>query len=293
VSLKAVLLVTVAAVLGGCSVLGSSGPTEVAKGEYYSAGNPAFDSFFIQLHELQVEVLAAPEEPRQVRSAVTKSVALQADASDESLDQRLRAELKKLEQRGLRVRLEVPDSPAADASATLHVSEGSVPSPLRSSLPEQATRLVRSRNRMQAVRDQLEQLRVVGIQLEGNVDRDFRVEGPWKRDEVRRNLSDGQKLITLMQARTQEVRERDVKLLALLSGAATTDASLGKVATFTPPPPPEESKPAQRAAPRPRSGAKPSAAAPSKPAAAPAKPREDEGASPKPVQGNAPAEIEP
>lgn len=289
-SLKAALLVT-ASLLGACSVFGSSKPTAVAKGEYYSAGKPTFDSFFIRLHELQVELLAAPGEPQRARSDATESLGLTVEASDESLAQRLREELSKLQQQGLRVRLEVPESPAPDASATLHTSESAAASPLRKSLPEQATRLVRSRNRMQAIADELDALRVTGITLEGNVDTEFRVDGPWKRDEVRRNLGDGQKLITLMQARAKEVHQRDIQLLALLSSAATTDANLGKVAAYVPPPPPsEEAKPARRAATRSSAPAKP-ASAPAAPA--PPKPRDDEAAAPKPVQGNAPAEIEP
>jgi hypothetical protein len=286
VSLRAALLLT-ASLLGACNLLGSPGPSVVAKGEYYSAGKPAFDSFFIQLYELQVELLGAPNEPKQARGDVAKSLGLTVDASDDSLAQRLREELKKLQQQGLRARFEVPESPAADASVTLHTSESAASSPLRSSLPEQGTRLVRSRNRMQAIVEALEKLRVMAVLLDSNVERDFRVEGPWKRDEVRRNLNDGQKLITLMQARAKEVRAQDAKLLSLLADAATTDANLGKVATYTPPPPADEPKPAKRVAPR-ASGPAKAAATPK-----PAKPREDEAAAPKPVQGNAPAEIEP
>ena len=36
--------------LSACTVLGSSGPTEVARGEYYAAGKPEYDAFFIELH---------------------------------------------------------------------------------------------------------------------------------------------------------------------------------------------------------------------------------------------------
>lgn len=298
-SLKASLLIS-AALLTSCSILAPQGPTEVARGEYYSAGKPAFDSFFIALYELQVELLAAPGALQQARRNLAHAVGLTAEASDESLASRLRQELKKLESQGLRLRLEVPDSPAADASATLHASESAVSSALRSKLPEEATRLVRSRNRMQLTRAQLEKLRVTGIQLETKVDAEFRVAGPWKRDEVRRNLADGQKLITLMQARAQEIEDQDKRLLALVATAATTDPHLGKPAADAPPPE-EPTKPGKRGH-RPATGgvkpsapaaAKPSTSAAAKPSApATAKPAED-GAAPKAVQGTAPAEIEP
>jgi hypothetical protein len=286
VSLKAAIVLA-AALLGGCSVFAPQGPTEVARGEYYSAGKPAFDSFFLMLHELQVELLKAPAEPQRARQNLTQAVGLTVEASDDSLSSRLRQELKKLESQGLRVRLEVPDSPAIDASATLHTSESAAASPLRTKLPEQATRLVRSRNRMQQTRAQLEKLRVTGIELETNIDAEFRTDGPWKRDEVRRNLADGQKLITLMLARAREVEDQDEKLLTLVADAVTTDPNLGKVVAYTPPPE-ELTKPAKRSQPRSSSGG---AAKPSTPAAA--KPPSDDSAPPKPVQGTAPAEIEP
>ena len=293
-SLKAIIVLA-ASLLGGCSVFAPQGPTEVARGEYYAAGKPAFDSFFISLYDLQVELLAAPAAPQQARQDLAQTVGLTADASDDSLTSRLREELKKLQNQGLRVRLEVPDSPAADASATLHTSDSGAASPLRAKLPEQATRLVRSRNRMQQTRAQLDKLRVSGIGLEANIDAEFRTDGPWKRDEVRRNLADGQKLITLMQARAQEVEDQDKKLLTLMASAVTTDPNLGKAVAYTPPPIEEPAKPAKRSAPRQNGGAaRPSAPAAAKPPApAAAKPPSDEGVAPKPVQGTAPAEIEP
>lgn len=289
-SLKASVFLA-SALLASCGVFAAQGPTDVARGEYYAAGKPAFDSFFIRLHQLQVELLAAPDEPKLARSSLTEAVGLTPQASDDSLSSRLRDELKKLESQGLRVRLDVPDSPAADASATLYTNENPTPSALRSKLPDAATRLVRSRNRMQHTRDQLEKLRVTGIELEANIDRDFRIEGPWKRDEVRRNLVDAQKLITLMQARAQDVQDSDKKLLSLVASAVTTDPNLGKAVAYTPPPP-EPAKPARRAP------ARSAAAHATKPAAAvakpeAAKPRADDEGAPKPVQGSAPAEIEP
>lgn len=290
------------ALSSACTLLQPSGPTDVARGEYYAAGKPEYDTFFIQLHQLQVDLLAAPDEPKAVRTELTKAAGLTPEASDDSLSGRLSQELKKLASQGLRVRLEVPEpSSALDASATLHTSESAVSSPLRSSLPLQATRLVRSRNRMLASKEQLQKMAVTGIQLEGSVDQAFRIEGPWKRDEVRRNLTDGQKVITLMTARAQEVLDQDQKLLDLLASSATTDAGLGKTPVYTPPPPPSEepaSKTTKRGGNR-GSGArpassKPPSSAPAKPVAAPApKPAAEDAPAPKPVQGNAPAEIEP
>jgi hypothetical protein len=297
VSLKAISA-ALALLVSSCALLSSGGPTEVARGEYYAAGKAEYDAFFIQLHQLQVELLNAPNEPRRVRESLTKAAGLTPDASDETLRNRLSQELTSLASRGLRARLEVPEpSTALDASATLHTSESSVASALRTNLPRDATRLVRSRNRMLLAKEQLEKLRVRCVLLDAQVDSAFRSEGPWKRDEVRRNLSDAQKVMTLMTSRAQEVQQRDQDLLKLVASAVTTDANLGKAPAYAPPTSEEVApvQPRKRSAPG-RSHSKPAAAAESAPAAKPAPSRpkiDDEGALPKPVQGSAPAEIEP
>ena len=299
-SLKAARLFTLIVTLAsapGCSLLGSNGPSEVARGEYYAAGKPEFDSFFIALHEKQVAMLAAPQEPAETRKNLTQIMGLPANASDSSLKDRLSQELKKLASQGQRVRLEVPEpSPTLDASATLYASDSAHAAPLRATLTQEATRLVRSRNRMLAGKAELEKLNVTGITLEGSVDQAFRVDGPWKRDEVRKNLADGQKLITLMQARAQEVIDLDQKLLALLVEVASTDPNLGKAPVYVPPAPAEEPPKTNKRAPssRPSPALRPAPATTgSKPVAAAAPKGGDDAPAPKPVQGNAPAEIEP
>jgi hypothetical protein len=294
-----VALLASLALVSGCGLLAPSGPSDVARGEYYPAGKPEFDSFFIVLHEKQVQLLGAPSEPAEARKNLTQILGLTPDASDDSLKERLVQELKNLAGQGLRVRLDVPPpSVAVDASATLYTSDTSTATPLRTALPREATRLVRSRNRLLDGKAELEKLNVMGIMLEGKVDASFRTDGPWKRDEVRKNLADGQKLITLMQARAQEVVDLDQKLLALLTDVANTDPNLGQ-----PPASPSAAddapKPARRGpAARPAPAGKSNAAAPASkpiPVAKPApKPRDDDApAAPKPTPGNAPAEIEP
>jgi hypothetical protein len=293
VALAKVALLASLALVSACGLLTPSGPSDVARGEYYAAGKPEFDSFFIVLHEKQVQLLGAPSEPAEARKNLTQIVGLAPDASDESLKERLAQELKKLAGQGLRVRLDVPaPSATVDASATLYASDTNTTTPLRTALPQEATRLVRSRDRLLDSKSELEKLNVMGITLEGKVDASFRTDGPWKRDEVRKNLADGQKLITLMQARAQEVVDLDQKLLALLTDVASTDPNLGKTPVNVPPAE-DAPKPARRApAARAGSGTKPALPAASRPPA-PAKPRGDDEAPPKPTQGNAPAEIEP
>lgn len=297
-SLKWALLVA-ASLVSGCSLFAPKGPSVVARGEYYAAGKPEYDSFFIQLHDKQVELLAAPAEPQTARQNLAHAIGLTGEVSNDSLRERLGQELAKLASQGLRVRLEVPEpSTTLDASATLH-TDGSASSPLRSLLPEEATRLVRSRNRMLASKAQLDKLRITGITLDTNIDQAFRVDGPWKRDEVRKNLNDGQKVIVLMQSRAQEIADTDTELLSALTAAASTGPGLGKNAAPAPPAPAsgDAAKSSKRGAPRSAPAAAhtpPAGKATSAPAPA-TKPKrnEDDAPAPKPAQGSAPAEIEP
>ena len=301
-SLRNALVLSLAMALG-CSVLKPQGPSEVARGEYYAAGKPQFDRFFIELYELQVALAKAPDDPTAARKALTDLLGLPVEASDDSLHERLTQEARKLVGLGLRLRLDIPESSTKeDASATLYASETTTSTPLRATLPEQATRLVRSRNQMLKAKTRLDALAVLGIQLDGSVDATFHTDGPWKRDEVRTNLSDAQKVITLMQARAQEVRDKDDKLLGQLVSAASTDGNLGKLPAAPALPPPEETaKPTRRGgtAPRasgataaPRGATTPPPAVP--PKAPPKRGGDDEApAAPKPTQGSAPAEIEP
>jgi hypothetical protein len=308
VSLKWAVLVSVSLV-SACSVFAPKGPSVVARGEYYSAGKPEYDAFFIELHDKQVELLSAPVEPQTARRNLAQAVGLTADASNDSLKERLGHELGKLAGQGLRVRLEVPPaSSELDASATLH-TEGSTSTPLRNLLPQEATRLARSRNRMLGAKAALDKLRITGITLDTNIDQAFRTDGPWKRDEVRKNLSDGQKVITIMQSRAQEIATTDTQLLAMLSNVASTGPSLGKGTPAASPTATaeEERKPARRSGSHGAPAAQPRATPPEPRSAAPAKtapgptpppkasPKrgDDDAGRPKPTRGNAPAEIEP
>jgi hypothetical protein len=295
VSLKARWLV-VLALTCGCSAFAPKGPTEVARGEYYSSGRPDFDAFFLSLHEKQVELLAAPSEPRAARDRLASSVGLAAEASDDALRRRMTQEMQALAARGLRLRLEVPPPSPLPGSATLFASEASTTSPLRSALSQEATRLVRVRDRMLATKTELARLRVRAITLGGNVEGAFRTEGPWKREEVEHNLEDGQKLIVIMEARADEVAASASSLLSLLATVAVTDPSLGlpvrEAATQEEAPrsrrAPPRGSPAERRASQEVPAARPRGGAVARP------PSGDEGAAPKPpAPGNAPAEIEP
>jgi hypothetical protein len=279
----------------------------VAQGEYYASGNPAFDEFFIKLHRYQVELASAPDGARQARADFTKNLGLGSDAADDQIEIRVKEEAQKLASSGLRLKVELPSEPsdaAEQPSGDASVSIRSSKSPTGDGelfvrgVQTSTTQLLRIRNRMRFGHKELERLRVQGIELDGQIDTAFRLESPWKRDEVRENIADGQKIVTLMIARADEVEALSDKLLKVVAQAATTDDKLGSVVQAPAPPPeaPEASnekaksskaskKPSQKPA---RPAAKPRPAAAPKPAA----PAGDPGEAPPPPKP-APAEAAP
>ena len=288
-------------------------PSAVAQGEYYSSGNPAFDEFFIKLHGYQVELASAPDDAQKARADFTKNLGLGSDAADDQIEIRVKEEAQKLASSGQRMKVELPPEPKEPAeqapeqpSVAVRTTKSAVGNgeAFVTGVQTSTTKLLRIRNRMRSGHKELERLRVKGIELDGQIDTAFRLESPWKRDEVRENIADGQKIVTLMIARADEVEALSDKLLKVVAQAATTDDKLGSVVQ-APTPPPEASaaeasnekpksgkankkpgqKPARPAAkPRPAAAPKPAAAAgnggeappPPKPAAAEAAPKEFE-----------------
>lgn len=233
--------VALSAATAGCGVIYQE-PSSVAQGKYYSSGNPGFDEFFIKLHRLQVELASAPDGPRRVRATLAKHLGLNDDAADQQIEIRVHEEAQKLAGAGARLKLELPSLPPEQSPQEASVTVRSSKNPLGdgalfvSGVQSAATELLRIRNRMRVAQKELEKLRVQGVELDGQIDTAFRKESPWKRDEVRENITDGQKLITLMIARSEEVGDGAERLLEAVVRAATTDQNLGASKAVEPEP---------------------------------------------------------
>lgn len=269
-----------AAALPGCGVLfGPSGPSTVAQGNYYSSGNAQYDEFFIALYQLQVEMADAPRVPEAERHRLAQALALSPETPPDAIGQRLRDEAQKLSRSGLRMRLEQSPSlgkPEA-ASATLRASfrpKDNATVTLFSNLETASTNLLRSVEQMKQAENQLAKLGVAEINLDADVGKVFSQGRISKRAEVRQNLADAQKLVTLMKERAEDVRGQSDQLLSAVAQAVNTDdGSLNPPPSEAAKPQPEPSKTADadsKKAP-PKARPKPKAAsAPSTPAAAPA-----------------------
>jgi len=267
-----------AVALPGCAVFGGGGPSTVAQGKYYSSGNPQYDEFFIALYQLQVEMADAPSVPDAERQSLAQTLGLSPETPADGVAQRLREEAQKLSRTGVRMRLEQsspPDKPEA-ASATIRSTyrpKDTASAALLPKIETSATNLLRTASAMKAAEVRLAKLEVDTINLDADVPKVFAEARVGKQSEIKRNLADGQKLITLMKARGDDVRGACEELLATIAKAVNTDDG----SLSTPPPEPinpEPPKPAdadaKKPAPKPHPKPKAASAAPTPSAPAPA-----------------------
>lgn len=74
------LLLSLAPALGGC---GGAGVSSVAQGQRYESGDPTYDEFFRQVHELSVQLSVAPKAESQLRMALGKELGVEPEDDDE------------------------------------------------------------------------------------------------------------------------------------------------------------------------------------------------------------------
>lgn len=315
----------------GCQLFGHPGPSAVAQGRYFSSGNPDYDAFFVELHRLQVELKDAPDRVAEPRQELAKAldVGLDADVLKEALGKRA-SELG-----GKGVKLVVQRSSDADKAASLKVTgnPSGDDAELVKTLEEAVTKVGELKTDIAGWQKSLDALPKQDGELEAGLDTAFAGEAPGKRADVKKNLSDGQKIIELLASRAKEAEHANGELFdavtaalgetAAPSGEKTNEATPEKPASEKsekaeksekgekkarkappPAPPPKPAKP-PRPAPAPKPAAKPPAPKPEpkpvaeKPAAKPAptpKPaaeRSEVPPAPKPTQGTAKPDFEP
>jgi len=267
-----------ALLLGGCALFGGGGPSTVAQGKYYSSGNPQYDQYFIELYDLQVQLEAAPQVPPGERQNLAQTLGLSPETPAEGVMQRLHEEAEKLSHAGVHMRLEQSapaDKPSA-ASATIRATTRPKDASLAwiERVETSATNLLRTSQQMKADGAALAKLEVDTVNLDAEVPKAFAEAHVGKQGEVKKNLADAQKLITLMKSRGAEVQSECDELLTGIAKAVNTDD--GSLTAPPAEPAPEPREDAKKPAPR-RPAAHPVNAA--RPPAAPVAP----AAKPKPI----------
>ena len=219
----------------GCAAFGGHAQSTVAQGKYYSAGDPRYDEFFIGLYMWQVAMEQAPHTPETERQRLARLLALPPQSATPAIAEGVREEAQKLSRAGVHLRLDHDPSrdKPQDARAVLRSSSRPPASAmLFSQLEASGTHLLRSVGEMKLGEQALSRLETMTIRLDADVESAFAQAPFGKQSEVKNNLADAHKIISLMRARVIEVRGSSEELLVALTKAVNTDdGSLGSAMT--------------------------------------------------------------
>ncbi|HEX6272251.1 MAG TPA: hypothetical protein VFZ53_04405 [Polyangiaceae bacterium] len=251
----------------GC-MLGPRGPSAVAQGRYFSTGDPNYDEFFLRLHRMQVELKAAPETLAGVRSELTRSLALEANADTEALRRALKTKAGEVNARGATLALERAREPEARVRLAVLGTPASSDRELVKTFGESVDRVAEVRGRLGAWQDELEWLPPAGVALDGRVEAAFIGQSRGTRDEVHENLVDAQKVVALMAERTKAIDTESAELERIFASAFAENRS------EAPPAPAPEPEPAAKPRRSARHGEPRPSAAPDDAAPSPAKPKQ-------------------
>jgi hypothetical protein len=192
------------------------GPTAVAQGRYYSTGNPEYDAFFVELHRLQVELKDAPDRSAEPRATLAKAldVGLDADVIKEALAKKASA----LNAHQIKFTVQPP---ATDKPATLHVtgSPSGADAALEKTLEDTLAKISELKTATDGWQKDLEPLPERATSLQSNVDTAFAGKSDRTIVEVKNNLSDGQKIIELLESRAKDAAHTNDELFGAITGA--------------------------------------------------------------------------
>ena len=226
-------------------LFGSGGPSAVGQGKKYVSGDPNFDDFFNALFELQVELAKSPQEEKEIRRELAKKLKGDPDASGTLLAKRADKRAKELASNGIGLKMEVSGLDEGDEPSAKVTTVGKDPSgddkEFVDAVQKAAEAELKLVARLRKGKREIERLRGLSMALDQQVDAAFRLGGPSKKSEVRKNLNDARTLMPLMGGRADEVIESARTTVKKLEEAMHTDD--GSFNKPPPPPPPPETPP--------------------------------------------------
>jgi len=246
----------------------ASEPTPVARGLRFISHNAAFDAFFADLHDAQLDMLSLPERELNYRKSLAVELKVEEGATTNVLAEKAAALAKDIAAKGTSLKLDIEGLEAvdeADTSAQMRVS-GSLESD-NIHFAEAVTRTARSELKLlahlNAKSQSLQRLAGRATLLEGEVDRAFSDKDPKLLEQVRRNLSDARLLISMMDEKRLDLSVEARRTVERLATAVTTNNALGApneppLITFVRPPPPDPTINKDKPSPR-RTGGGPAA----------------------------------
>ena len=267
---SAVKALILAALLGAACA--RTDTTTVARGEYYAAGHPDYDEFFVTLYRFQLETAEVLKEEQNARAELARGLGAKGD-KPKQLSPLLKQRADELERQGVKVVLTTAQPPTIEITGEPPEEQQMFLKALRDSTTRLG-KVAASTTSNEAV----DQLSTRVAELERRSESAFHSEGEGKITEVKSNLNDAQKLLVLISDSRKKLSQSSSELLS----------AIGQTFAAPPPPPPpvveEEPKPKpKKRAPRRSSAPAPKQASAPAPAPAPApKPAAPKPAAPKP-----------
>lgn len=172
----------------------------------FKAGNERFDAFFTELHELQVELAAVPDRPKELRRGLAEYLDLDERASAALVSRKLGDEVAGFLKAGTGFAFTVVDD---EDTASVEGGVKGAPSEdaenfyksIRGTALGAATLAVA----MGRAGERIAELEAQIAGLERDVDKAFSGESPGRRADIRKNLEDAAKLLPLMRERSAAV----------------------------------------------------------------------------------------
>jgi hypothetical protein len=257
-----------AALLGAACA--TSQATPVARGEYYAAGHPDYDEFFVSLYRQQLDTAKALELERSARAELAKGVGAKSDEAKQ-LSPLVKQRADTLERQGLKVVVAPGKEPPVEI-------QGEPDGEQRAFLQSLSASTAKLGSVVAATTDTaaVDRLRSRISELEQRTDATFWSEGAGKRSEVKRNLSDAQKLLVVISDSRKELAERSGALLHELEAAFPAPAAAAPVAAEPAAKPKSKKRfPRRTSSAQPATAAKPAAPKPAPAAPKPAAPKPD------------------
>jgi hypothetical protein len=226
----ALVLATLCTTQLGCVSLVNPGPTAVSQREIYEPGVAEYDTFFARFHALQLAVVKAPTEHWALRKALATELGLDPMASMDLVEKHLATRISDFEKHDSRLRVELigleEGAKETDAVVTLTDASGKeVESPLVDTLERAAKSCARLSVMLRSARQSAEQLGSHLSELDANVGERFRLRGPLRTKEVRRNLADVRVMLPTLARAVDSADEENRRLLEMVTKLATEEPS--------------------------------------------------------------------
>lgn len=218
-TIAAVLLLSVPACFG------SKGPSNVSQGKQYVTGKADYDEFFSAMYQLQVSLGSAPDRERAIRQHLSEALEIDPGSRAEEIAAALSKRVARFVKPGTTVKLTITGLEPKGTPSSVLTTTGTIADPKDQEIVraiEQASKdaatLLGDVRRSNAA---TEHLRDEAPALEPGIDEKFRLEGPGRKADVRKNLTDAERLIPLMATRASDIEERTTELLRKLEKAVS------------------------------------------------------------------------